>query len=113
MNAEKWKMDTAPNSRNILQHEWVGLEVDVRPVRMDGRSGQAACRTGKVVFETKNTVWVGSGEAGAGVRVIPKQGSVFEFTIVEGGQRRRVAVDGAQAAVRPEDRIKKLTPKRN
>ncbi len=81
--------------KNIIQHELIGLEVEV----VDAKNLNQKGIKGMVVYETKSMLWI---ETPHGVKKIPKKGTKFMF-ILSG---KKVLVDGDRIAKRPEDRIK-------
>ncbi len=84
------------NSRNIVLHEFIGLEVRVSK----SLDANRRALSGTVVNETKNTLIV---RTTRGIRSIPKNGSVFAFRV--GG--KSFTVDGAEICFRPDERIEK------
>ncbi|MBI2971966.1 MAG: ribonuclease P protein component 1 [Candidatus Aenigmarchaeota archaeon] len=81
--------------KNILRHEFIGLECEV--VRA-GNASQVGIK-GTVIDETMKTVVIRAD----GAKRVPKQGTVFRFTL--GGTK--IDVEGDFIIARPEDRIKK------
>ncbi|MEM5853054.1 MAG: ribonuclease P protein component 1 [Candidatus Aenigmatarchaeota archaeon] len=87
--------------KNLVRHELIGLEVEI--VKSTDPTHQGL--KGLVVDETYNTVKI---EVKNKEKVIPKENSVFVFTLPSGV---KVEVDGKLLKGRPEDRIKKRFPK--
>ncbi len=84
------------NSRNIVLHEFIGLEVRVsKSLDVNRRA-----LSGTVVNETKNTLIV---RTARGLRKVPKKGSVFVFRV----GRKNFTVDGEEISFRPDERIEK------
>jgi len=84
---------------NLAYHELIGL-----PVRVLDNEGYPALFSGKVVWETKNTLVVISEE---GRRLtIPKQHKVFVFKLGD----KEVALRGESILFRPEDRTGRIDP---
>ena len=82
---------------NIVNHELIGLKVEV----VDAKNRTQIGTRGRVVDETMKILKI---ETERGEKTVEKKNAVFAFTIPSG---RRVRVDGAVIAARPEDRIKK------
>jgi len=88
--------------RNLVMHELIGLSVKVSKSTHPGYVGIE----GIVVDETMKTLHIlHEGK----VKVIPKNCSIFEFTLPDGSI---VEVDGKVILARPEDRAKKPYRKR-
>lgn len=85
----------AITSRNIIRHEFIGLNVQACEANIQG-----ICFRGKVVDETKNMITIKLGNM---TKKIPKKGSTFMFFLPDG---KRVKVDGSRISARPEERIK-------
>ncbi len=83
--------------RNILNHELIGLSVEVLESLAEGYVGLK----GKVVDETYNMFVL---ETSEGEKKVLKSVSKFLFTLPNG---RKVVVDGSVLVGRPEDRLKK------
>ena len=83
-------------SKNLVHHEFIGLNVDVR-----SRTDKSLNLFGTVIDETKNTFKI---ESRGKEKIIPKKGSIFTFDIPSG---EKVEVNGDILSIRPEDRIKK------
>ncbi len=94
-------MNQKLNRQNLLQHELIGLPVKV--VRSLNPSHETA--EGEVIDETMKTLILGANET---KRIIPKEGTIFQFTLTDGSIAE---VKGEQILRRPEDRVK-MTPKR-
>jgi ribonuclease P protein subunit POP4 len=92
----------AITSQNLVRHELIGLEVEVKKSTDPGQRGLK----GRVIDETYNTIKVGIGEKEE--KIIPKANSVFIFTLPSG---EKVEVEGKLLIARPEDRIKKKFPR--
>ena len=86
---------------NIVRHELIGLSVRIAESTDPTQKGIK----GKIIGETYNTLKV---ETKSKERVIPKENTIFIFTIPNGV---KVQVDGSLLVSRPEDRIKKKFPK--
>lgn len=82
------------NPNNILQHEIIGLDVEVFSDNLCNNG-----IVGKVVDETMNTLLIKAGE----FKRIPKKNTVFKFKL----NSEAVKVEGEALISRPEDRIKK------
>lgn len=84
---------------NLAYHELIGLPVNV--VDLKSNSTMAS---GRVVWETKNTFTIVSGE---GRRLkIPKRNKRFVFRLED----TDVAVNGDSMVFRPEDRTGRMDP---
>jgi len=84
-------------SRNILAHEWIGLEITIKKspdTKLEGLSGL-------VRDETRNTLVV---ETQGRTRRIAKPNTVFIANLPTG---ETMTVEGSMLKHRPEDRIKK------
>jgi ribonuclease P protein subunit POP4 len=87
--------------KNLVRHELIGLEVEIKQSTNPSQIGLK----GKVMDETYSTLKL---ETKKGEKIIPKENTVFIFTIPDG---TRVQLDGNLLVSRPEDRIKKKLPK--
>ena len=85
------------NPRNLIHHEFIGLELKV----MESKNSSLKGISGIVIDETKNTIVVRK-EDGESVR-IPKEICKFMFRLPSGD---KVLVDGTIIYHRPEDRLK-------
>jgi ribonuclease P protein subunit POP4 len=85
---------------NLVRHELIGLEVEIKNSTNKNQMGLK----GKVVDETFKTLKI---ETDKGEKVIPKDITIFIFTLPNG---TRVQVEGKILLGRPEDRIKKKLP---
>jgi len=89
------------NERNLVRHELIGLEVEVKKstnksqIGIKGRVVDETCHM--LVIETKN-----------GEKMVEKKSCVFVFKLPNG---KKVEVEGWVLVGRPEDRIKKKFPK--
>ncbi len=86
------------NIRNVLQHELIGLEVEVTEstnLYLEGKKGI-------IMDETRNTLTIK--EEGE-LKMLPKKEIVFSVKTPEG---EKVKVKGRKIVARPEDRTKKL-----
>lgn len=81
---------------NMLQHEFIGLEVEV----VASTDRNLIGTKGKIVDETKNMFKV---EINGKEKQVQKTGSVFRFEI----NSENIDVEGERLMFRPEDRIKK------
>ncbi|MCQ2972389.1 MAG: ribonuclease P protein subunit [archaeon] len=82
-------------TKNLVHHEFIGLNVEVV-----GKS-----LSGIVIDETKNTIKIEVDSKGQKMeKLIPKNDSIFRFEIPSG---EIVEIDGKILSIRPEDRIKK------
>ena len=81
--------------RNILQHEFIGLETKIVRSRDKGLIGVE----GMVVDETRKTLTVLSRDK---QRVVPKEIAAFLLTLPTG---EKVEVEGWALMARPEDRV--------
>lgn len=88
--------------KNIVRHEFIGLEVKVEKSKDKGKKGLR----GEVFDETRKTLKIDTGEKEV---MIPKEESEFEFVLPEG---ERVEVKGKVIVGRPEERIKKRFPRK-
>lgn len=86
----------------MLQQELIGLQVEV--VKSLNRTQDHIA--GRVSDESMKTLTVGNG---AKRRMIPKQGTLFRFTLASGEQ---VDLNGDLILRRPEDRVKMTKPRR-
>ncbi|MFQ6084936.1 MAG: ribonuclease P protein component 1 [Candidatus Bathyarchaeia archaeon] len=84
--------------RNLLQHELVGLPVEISQSRHKGHVGVR----GTVVSETMRTLVIQSPDRR---RTVPKAVATFVFTLPSGV---KVEVDGAYLVGRPWDRVKNI-----
>jgi len=87
--------------KNLVRHELISLEVEIKQSTNTSQIGLK----GKVIDETYSTFKI---ETKKGEKIIPKENTVFIFTIPNG---TKVQVDGNLLVNRPEDRIKKKLPK--
>jgi ribonuclease P protein subunit POP4 len=85
---------------NLVRHELIGLEVEIKNSTNKNQMGLK----GKVIDETFKTLKI---ETDKGEKVIPKDITIFIFTLPNG---TRVQVEGKILLGRPEDRIKKKLP---
>ena len=85
-------------SRNLAQHELIGLEVIVDSANDPTQKGMK----GRVVDETRNTLVIEK-EAGKSPKIVMKEGSAFIFQAIQG----TVTIRGEDIRYRPEDRIKR------
>ena len=85
-------------AENLRLHELIGLLAKVAESRSLPRKGLS----GLVVDETKNALIL---RVGNEEKLVPKQGSVFLFTLPG---REKVRLEGDKIAFRPYDRPKKL-----
>jgi ribonuclease P protein subunit POP4 len=83
--------------RNILAHEWIGLQVTVKTSPDPGLTSL----TGIIRDETRNTVVI---EARDHLVTVPKLNNQFIAALPTG---EAVLVDGFLLKHRPEDRVKK------
>jgi ribonuclease P protein subunit POP4 len=86
---------TLQKINNILQHELIGLEVEV----MDVSNPSIIDLVGFIYDETKNTFTIKNSK----LNVIAKKNATFKFCI----DKEAVKIDGEALIGRPEDRIKK------
>ncbi|MBO3833385.1 MAG: ribonuclease P protein subunit [Candidatus Brockarchaeota archaeon] len=84
---------------NLAYHELIGLPVKV----LESEDGPTLF-SGRVVWETKNTIVIVS-EKGRRL-IVPKQHRLFIFRLGEG----EVALKGESIAFRPEDRTGRIDP---
>jgi len=84
--------------KNLIYHELIGLKVKVH----DSPNKALLGLEGKIVFETKNMLFL---ESDGKIKKIPKYPNIFEFYLEEGD---RVIVNGKDLLRRPEDRLKKM-----
>ena len=90
------------NAKNILKHELIGLECEVKQSKNKSQIGMK----GKVVDETRNILTL---ETEKGEKLIEKKNAEFIFAF-SGGEK--VAVDGKLLIGRPEARTKRAHPKK-
>ena len=83
--------------RNILAHEWIGLQIAVKASPDPGLTSL----TGTVRDETRNTLLI---EARNHLVTVPKLNTQFITTLPTG---EAVLVEGPLLKHRPEDRVKK------
>ncbi len=90
---------------NLVRHELIGLPVTVStttdPNKEDIR--------GRVVDETRNTLVIETGER---EKTIPKNETVFRFTLEDEDGEPVVEIDGTLLVGRPEERILKKFPRK-
>ncbi|MEM3712104.1 MAG: ribonuclease P protein subunit [Thermoproteota archaeon] len=84
---------------NLAYHELIGL-----PVKVLDREGGSTALSGRVIWETKNTLIILS-EKGRCL-VIPKQHRVLIFKLGD----KDVVLRGESIAFRPEDRTGRIDP---
>ena len=84
-------------SKNLVHHEFIGLNVHVT-----SKKNKSLNLQGTIIEETKNTIKIE--ELDNTEKIIPKVGTLFVFEIPNG---ETVEVDGNILSIRPEDRIKK------
>jgi len=92
-------MKVAPN---ILQHEFIGLNVRVIKSSNPGYMGIA----GRVIDETRNTLVIQHKNKR---KIVAKNVAVFRFTMPSGTV---IEIDGKAVIGRPENRIKKKIMRR-
>jgi len=83
---------------NLVQHELIGLQVEVVKSSHHGYVGIQ----GLVIDETQKMLVISDGLRR---KAVPKQTNVFQFTLPDGVV---VEVDGKVIVGRPEDRVKKI-----
>ncbi|MFB6105839.1 MAG: ribonuclease P protein component 1 [Halobacteriaceae archaeon] len=79
---------------NLVRHELVGLDVEV----VDSTDAERVGTAGRVVGETTRTLELCTD---AGVTVVPKRGTTFEFALPDG---ESVVVEGRVLEARPARR---------
>ncbi len=79
------------NNKNILNHELIGLEINV----IESSDPKKVGVNGIIIDETKNTIILKNG------KILPKKECVFEFDINE-----KIIIDGKNLMKKPEDRLK-------
>ena len=89
-----------PSPNNILQHELIGLEVEVLA---DSNQSNANIK-GKVIDESMNMLVIKAAKP----KTVAKKNAVFKFQI--NGQA--VNVEGKALVGRPEDRVKKANKRK-
>jgi ribonuclease P protein subunit POP4 len=89
------------NSRTLPAHELIGLRVRVASTKDPTLAGLE----GTVRNETRNTLVI---EARGRMLTVPKSGASFLFQLSSG---ENSTVDGDALRFRPEDRVKKSTPR--
>ena len=94
---------------NILQHELIGLRVEIT----DSSCGCYIGLKGKIVDETRNTILIMPEEIERPYRGrkrelrIPKKNTVFKITVPASDIATQVEVRGSLLAYPPEDRVKR------
>jgi ribonuclease P protein subunit POP4 len=88
--------------RNILRHEFIGLDVLV----VEATTPQHRGITGRDIDETRNTLVI---RTQCGDRRVPKPNTRFRFSLPEGV---KVEVDGSALVMAPEKRITQHSKKR-
>jgi len=88
--------------RNILRHEFIGLDVLV----VDAKNLMYRGFCGRVIDETRNTIII---RTHCGDKRVPKPYTRFRFTLDEGV---KVEVDGSALVMAPEKRITQYTKNR-
>ncbi|MBS7643147.1 ribonuclease P protein component 1 [Candidatus Bathyarchaeota archaeon] len=83
---------------NLIRHELIGLQVEIVKSSHPGYIGIR----GIVIDETQKMLMISDGSRR---KAVPKQTSVFKFTLPNGVV---VEVDGKVIVGRPEDRVKKI-----
>ena len=83
--------------QNLVRHELISLAIRIAKSTDPTQKGLK----GKVIDETYNTLKI---ETKEGEKIIPKNNSIFIFTLPNGV---KVQVDGRLLIARPEDRVKK------
>jgi ribonuclease P protein subunit POP4 len=86
---------------NLVRHELIGLKAEIKDSTNKNQMGLK----GRVIDETFKTLKI---ETDKGEKVIPKDITIFIFTLPNG---TRVQVEGKILLGRPEDRIKKKLPR--
>ena len=94
-------MNQKLNRQNLLQHELIGLPVKV--VRSLNPSQENS--EGEIIDETMRTLTLETSQVR---RMIPKEGTIFQFTLIDG---TKAEINGEQILRRPEDRVK-MTPRK-
>jgi ribonuclease P protein subunit POP4 len=87
--------------KNLVRHELIGLEVEVRKSTNKSQIGIK----GRVIDETYNMLVI---ETEKGEKKVEKKSCVFVFKLPNG---KKVEVEGWVLVGGPEDRIKKKLPK--
>lgn len=82
---------------NVLQHELIGLKVEV----VESRNPDLEGKKGKIVDETRKTLKI---EEEGDLKTLPKKSVTLLVHIPEG---EKVKVKGIELVARPEDRTKK------
>jgi len=86
---------------NLIRHELIGLKVEIKKATNKYLTGLK----GLVIDESYNMLVIETKER---EKKIQKKGTIFIFHLPNG---KRVEVDGGLLVSRPEDRIKKKTPR--
>jgi ribonuclease P protein subunit POP4 len=94
------KVNLAQTSNNILQHELIGLEIEVLEDNNICNKGIK----GKVIDETMNTLIIKTNVK----KRIAKKNAVFKFKL----KGEAVKVEGRALISRPEDRLKKANKRK-
>lgn len=90
------------SAENLVRHELIGLHVAVAGSTDAGKAGVE----GRVVDETRQAITI---QAESGEKRVPKDESVFHFTLETG---EIVEVEGSLLVARPEERILKKFPRK-
>ncbi len=86
---------------NIHAHELIGLELVVE----DSSDPTLKGLHGKVVFESKNMLYVRVDEVDSRIKALPKAIVILVLTLPDGS---RCKVEGKDLIGRPEDRIERI-----
>ena len=84
-------------------HEFIDLEVNIKQSSDPNLQGL----NGRIIDETMNTFRIERSSNGKRI-VVQKSKNVFEFSVED----QKIAINGDDLTVRPQDRIKKLFHKR-
>ena len=84
------------NARNLIQHEFIGLQCEI----VESRNKFNVGIKGKISYETMKMIEI---RDSSGVKRIQKKDSVFSMRLGE----KNIQIDGNYIIQRPEDRVKK------
>lgn len=83
--------------KNIVQHELIGLEIEIS----DAKNKSLIGKKGKIVDETRNTLTIEEG------REKYKKVLKSQITIRTKIQGKNLEIDGQKLVAKPEERLKK------
>ncbi|MDR2854603.1 MAG: ribonuclease P protein component 1 [Methanomicrobiales archaeon] len=85
-------------AQNLIHHEFIGLEIAV----LESKNPSLISISGRIIDETKQMLVIQPFEQSSSEKMVAKQGSVFRFTLPDGGL---VDVDGDAICTAPHRRI--------